>query len=75
MVLKFNLLVGRKAVNYYKFRNREIAGSWTGFSDNPTYENAKEVADALIEAFLADAQLIKLASMKFTSSLLSSNQC
>ena len=49
-------LVGRKAVNYYRFRNRAIAGSWTGFSDNPTYENAKEVADALMVAFLADAQ-------------------
>ena len=48
-------LVGRKAVNYYKFRNRPVAGTWTGFSDSPTYENAKEVADALITAFLADA--------------------
>lgn len=48
-------LVGRKAVNYYKFRNRAVAGSWTGFSDSPTYENAKEVADALIKAFVADA--------------------
>lgn len=52
-------LVGRKAVNYYRFRNREIAGSWTGFSDTPTYENAKEVADALLNAFLADANEIK----------------
>ena len=48
-------LVGRKAVNYYRFRNREIAGSWSGFSDTPTYENAKEVADALLTAFLADS--------------------
>jgi F-type H+-transporting ATPase subunit gamma len=54
-----NYLVGRKAVNYYKFRNREIAGSWTGFSDNPTYENAKEVATALIEAFIADSTVDK----------------
>jgi len=51
-----NYLVGRKALNYYKFRNRNISGSWTGFSDNPTYENAKEVANALIEAFVADSQ-------------------
>jgi F-type H+-transporting ATPase subunit gamma len=51
-----NFLVGRKAVNYYKFRNRDIAGSWTGFSDNPTYEDARAVADALITAFLADSQ-------------------
>ena len=50
-----NFLVGRKAVNYYKFRNRDMAGTWTGFSDNPTYENAKEVADALLSAFLADS--------------------
>ena len=50
-----NFLVGRKAVNYYKFRNREMAGTWTGFSDNPTYENAKEIADSLLAAFLADS--------------------
>jgi F-type H+-transporting ATPase subunit gamma len=48
-------LIGRKAVNYYKFRDRQIAASWTGFSDNPTYENAKEVADTLLNAFLADS--------------------
>uniref|UniRef100_UPI00404A7123 ATP synthase F1 subunit gamma n=1 Tax=Candidatus Planktophila sp. TaxID=2175601 RepID=UPI00404A7123 len=54
-----NYLVGRKALNYYKFRSRDISGSWTGFSDNPTYENAKEVAEALIAAFLADAQTDK----------------
>jgi len=52
-------LVGRKAVNYYRFRNRAIAGSWSGFSDTPTYEDAKSVADALIQAFLADAQVEK----------------
>jgi F-type H+-transporting ATPase subunit gamma len=45
-------LVGRKAVNYYRFRNRPIAGAWTGFSDNPGYINAKEISDALLEAFL-----------------------
>jgi F-type H+-transporting ATPase subunit gamma len=49
-------LVGRKAVNYYKFRNRPVAGTWTGFSDSPTYENAKDVADSLIAAFLANAE-------------------
>ena len=52
-------LVGRKAVNYYRFRNRAIAGSWSGVSDTPTYEDAKSVADSLIQAFLADAQMEK----------------
>ena len=50
-------LVGRKAVGYYKFRERFIAGQWTGFSDSPTYENAKEVADSLIKAFVADSSV------------------
>jgi len=48
-------LIGRKAVNFYRFRNREIAGSWTGFSDNPSFENAKEVSEALIANFLNEA--------------------
>ena len=48
-------LVGRKAVNYYRFRNRDIAGSWTGFSDNPTFAHAKQIADSLIAAFLAES--------------------
>jgi len=48
-------LVGRKALNYYKFRNRAVAGSWTGFSDNPQFAHAREVSAALITAFLAES--------------------
>jgi F-type H+-transporting ATPase subunit gamma len=46
-------IVGRKGVAYYRFRNREMVESWTGFSEQPKYENAKEIADTLIDAFLA----------------------
>ena len=46
-----HFLVGRKSVGYYKFRERKIAGSWTGFTDQPTYEHAKEIASAVLEAF------------------------
>ena len=45
-------LTGRKAGAFYTFRRREIAGRWEGFSDSPSYANAREIADALIEAFL-----------------------
>ena len=48
--------VGRKAVGYYRFRNRDVAQSWTGFSEQPTYAAAKEVADALIEAFVTPTE-------------------
>ena len=47
--------VGRKALSYYTFRNWTVAGSWHGFTDKPTYENAQEIADTLVEAFMAGA--------------------
>ena len=50
-------VVGRKAVNYYKFRNRAVKNSWTGFSDKPTYTHAKEISSELIAAFLKDAAI------------------
>ncbi|MDX6282500.1 MAG: F-type H+-transporting ATPase subunit gamma [Kribbellaceae bacterium] len=45
-------LSGRKGIAYYTFRQREIAQSWSGDSDAPSFARAREVADALIEAFL-----------------------
>lgn len=45
-------LTGRKAGAFYKFRNREVAQSWDGFSDAPTYAHAREIADVLISDFL-----------------------
>ena len=47
--------VGRKALNYFKFRNWDITESWTGFSEQPTYENAAEIARTLVETFMAGA--------------------
>jgi F-type H+-transporting ATPase subunit gamma len=47
--------VGRKAQGYYSFRNWDIKKSWTGFSERPSYENAAEVADTLVSAFMAGA--------------------
>jgi F-type H+-transporting ATPase subunit gamma len=47
-------ITGRKGEAYFRFRNRPVAQSWSGFSDQPRYENAKEIGEALIEAFTAD---------------------
>ncbi|MFL0278364.1 F0F1 ATP synthase subunit gamma [Mycobacterium sp. SMC-19] len=46
-------VVGRKALAYYSFRNWSVTDSWTGFSEQPTYENAATIASTLVEAFLA----------------------
>ena len=47
-------ICGRKGEAYFKFRQRPIAQSWTGFSDQPSYDVAQEVGRALIEAFLEE---------------------
>jgi len=46
---------GRRAVSYYSFRGRELAGQWTGNSDAPSVDTADEIADALLAAFRAPA--------------------
>src|SRR6476660_9311785 len=45
--------VGRKSLNYYRFRNWKIAETWKGFSEQPTYEKDQELASTLVDAFLA----------------------
>ncbi|GAA3003297.1 F0F1 ATP synthase subunit gamma [Streptomyces drozdowiczii] len=47
-------VIGRKGVAYYGFRERKIADSWTGFTDSPTYADAKRAAAPLIEAVSKD---------------------
>ncbi|AJT64370.1 F0F1 ATP synthase subunit gamma [Streptomyces chattanoogensis] len=47
-------IVGRKGVSYYSFRERTFVESWTGFTDSPTYADAKTVAAPLIEAVQKD---------------------
>ncbi|MEV2250135.1 F0F1 ATP synthase subunit gamma [Streptomyces sp. NPDC050147] len=43
-------IVGRRGIAHYNFRERKIAGQWTGFTDAPSYSDAKEIAAPLIEA-------------------------
>ncbi|MEU3552665.1 F0F1 ATP synthase subunit gamma [Streptomyces fragilis] len=43
-------IVGRRGLAHYNFRERKVSGQWTGFTDEPTYADAKLVAAPLIEA-------------------------
>ncbi|MEP6797657.1 MAG: F0F1 ATP synthase subunit gamma [Lapillicoccus sp.] len=45
-------LVGRRAVSFYRFRRREFAAQWDGFSDAPTYDAAREIGQRLVDDFL-----------------------
>lgn len=43
---------GRRGVSSLTFRNREPQDSWTGFTERPVYANAREVAEALMAAYI-----------------------
>ncbi|MFI0237495.1 F0F1 ATP synthase subunit gamma [Streptomyces sp. NPDC016845] len=47
-------IVGRRGLAHYNFRERKVAESWSGFTDEPTYADAKTVAGPLIEAIEKD---------------------
>jgi F-type H+-transporting ATPase subunit gamma len=47
-------VVGRKGVSYYRFRGREMGGEYTGFTDQPSYADAKRIGEDLLAAFHGD---------------------
>lgn len=47
--------VGRKALNYYKFRDWDITESWAGFSEQPKIEDAQKISSTLVGAFMRGA--------------------
>ncbi len=49
-------LAGRKAEGFYRFRRRDYAQSWSGFSDAPTFEVAREIGTRLVQDFIAGSQ-------------------
>jgi F-type H+-transporting ATPase subunit gamma len=46
-------VTGRKGIGWHRFRELELAGSWSGFSAAPRYRNAQEITTVLLEAFSA----------------------
>ncbi len=48
-------VVGRKGIGYYRFRDRPIVQDWSGFSEQPTYADASEIGDILVDAFMSEA--------------------
>ncbi|MFC9969758.1 F0F1 ATP synthase subunit gamma [Spirillospora sp. NPDC127200] len=45
-------IVGNKGLTWYRFRDREMAQSWTGFSDRPDFASAERIGRRLTEDFL-----------------------
>jgi F-type H+-transporting ATPase subunit gamma len=66
-------VAGRKGISWHKFRELELAASWSGFSATPRYRDAQVIADALLEAFQAEdatkVDEIHLVGTEFVSML------
>jgi len=45
-------LVGRKALSFYRFRGRDVSNTWTGFSEQPSYDDARKVGEAMLDQFV-----------------------
>ncbi|WP_420608566.1 F0F1 ATP synthase subunit gamma [Candidatus Poriferisodalis sp.] len=61
------VLSGRKALGYFRFRNYRIAAGFEGFSDQPSYADAQQVAAAATELFENGCQRVMLAYTQFHS--------
>jgi F-type H+-transporting ATPase subunit gamma len=69
-----NYVAGRKGIAWHRFRDLELAETWSGFSAQPTYAEAERIAAILLEAFeknVADGGVdeIYLVSTEFVSML------
>jgi F-type H+-transporting ATPase subunit gamma len=61
---------GRKAVAFFRFRRVELAEVFTGFTDNPTYENARDIGRTLTRLFdEEEADEVYLVYNRFESAL------
>ena len=49
-------VIGRKGVTYYNFRNLPLAGSWTGFSEQPSFIDARGATEAVVSALTATSE-------------------
>jgi F-type H+-transporting ATPase subunit gamma len=73
-VTTVNYVAGRKGIAWHRFRDLELAETWSGFSAQPTYADAERAANALLDAFELDASdggvdEIYLVSTEFVSML------
>lgn len=62
------IAVGRKAEGYFRFRGYKLLATFAGFTDNPTYENAKAIANYVMEAYTSGAvDRVELVYTRFVS--------
>ncbi|MEP7115093.1 MAG: ATP synthase F1 subunit gamma, partial [Ilumatobacteraceae bacterium] len=62
------IAVGRKAESYFRFRGYKIQAKFAGFSDSPSYANAKEIGQHVVDMFVnGEVDRIVLIYTRFIS--------
>lgn len=60
--------VGRKAIGFFRYRNRNLDHSFIAMSDRPTFDDARKVAAEIVRPFLAgEVDLVEMVSTRFVS--------
>jgi len=61
--------IGRKAEGYFRFRGYTLGKAFNGFSDQPSYENAREIGEHVVELFVSgQVDRVELVYTRFISS-------
>ncbi|HYN35274.1 MAG TPA: F0F1 ATP synthase subunit gamma [Ilumatobacteraceae bacterium] len=61
--------VGKKADGYFRFRGYTLGKAFSGFSAQPTYENAREIGEHVIDLFVSgQVDRVELVYTRFVSS-------
>jgi F-type H+-transporting ATPase subunit gamma len=60
--------VGRKPDNYFRFRGYKRTAAFAGFSETPTYEDAREIGKLVVKMFVdGDVDRVELVYTRFIS--------
>src|SRR5262245_50880614 len=65
----YNIIpVGRKAESYFRFRGYKLGQGFAGFSDNPTYDDAKRIGQHVVELYASgEVDRVELVYTRFIS--------
>lgn len=64
--------VGKKVEDYFKFRKYTVAAAFKGFTDNPTYEDARAIAAEVVSRF--DSGTVDQVELVYTQFLSAGSQ-
>jgi len=65
-----HVVTGRKAVEFFRFQRTNVEEAYTGFSDQPSYEKAREIGSRLTQLFQdEEADEVHLVYNEFQSAL------